>query len=349
MKRIRIALILLVIAIAIGFFLWRNLNHTAAYGTMDFALKNPTKITRIFMSSNEDKKGYIILEKNAKNQWWVSSEKKKYRADTAFVNDLLNYVMPHLQVKNPVSDGAKATITREMAIKAVKAEFYEGKTLVRTLYCGGPNNNSDATYMYLPAEGNEKKHERPCEVILPGHGGYVTPYFTTQINNWRSPALIDIPSGEIASVSLTWTEHPEQSFTVLNSLTGVELKDSRGKTVTANRNTLLAYLDMFTWITRETGEGPGINQNKESKTALLSSTPFLVLDVAKTDGKHEVLQLYQRPVSEETYSPETRTGKLKVYETDTYWGVMRGSDEIWVLQDAILKNRIRRLQDFTTK
>jgi len=349
MKRIRISLLILTIAVAVGIFLWRNLNHTGQVELKDFALKNPKSITKIFYAPNNASIPYLEMEKDANGIWWVKNKKTRYKADTASIHDLLYYIMENLQVKNPVNDAALEAINREMALQAVKAQFYSGTTLVKTIYAGGPTYDQYGTYMYLPKEGNDKKHDRPCVVIVPGHNGFVTPYFNTDINNWRTPALLDIKSNEIQSLHIKWTENRTESFFIEKIDGEFVLKNESGRQMNVNRNRLLSYLDMFTWVTREGGEIAGINNNKESKSALFASKPFFTIDILDNKGKRSVLNLYYRPITEETYSQESKTGELKTHEIETYWGVLGGTDEIWVVQDAILKNRMRKLSDFMSK
>lgn len=346
MKRIRIALIVLIVALAAGLLLWRNLNHTGSVEVNDLAISHPGKITRILFSPNDTKKPYMFIEKDAQGTWWVRNATTKYKADTTTVRLLLYFVMARVQVKNPVSDGALAFVNKEMAISAVKAQFFEGDKLVRCVYAGKPTNDQYGTYMYLPAEGNNKSHDRPCVVGLPGFTGYITPYFNTDINNWRTHAMLEVPASQIKSLSVRWNEEPSSGFTITQDGQEVTLLDASGHVVPSNRNRLLSYLDMFGFVTREGGEIAGINQNKAEKDSLLHSLPFFVVDILTTDGKHQVLNIYHRKVSDETYSHETRTGELKLYETETYWGVLGGTDEIWVMQDIILKNRMRKLSNF---
>lgn len=346
MKRILITLGILVLAIVAGLILWKNMNHTGAVGLKDFALDKPADITRIFFAPNNTKLTWLQFDKEKDGTWWVKTENKRYKADTASVRDLLFYVMANLQVKNPVNDAALDGVNREMALSAVKAQFYVGSKLVKTLYAGSPTYDQLGTYMYLPGEGSDKKHERPCVVVVPGHNGYVTPYFNVDINSWRTPAIMDIPAAQIQKLQINWAEHPEESFSITRNNADLSLTNANNQQIPVNQNSLVAFLDMFTWVTREGGEIAGINRNKEQKAALLASTPFFSIDITDKNNQHTKLNVYYRPVSEESYSKETRTGELKVSETETYWGVLAGTDEIWVLQDAIMKNRMRRLSDF---
>src|SRR5262245_52910238 len=126
MKRIRLAIVVLVVAVAAGFLLWKNMNHTGSFGLKDFALEKPEHISKIFLAPNNNNKAYLILEKDKGGVWWVKNGAHTYKADTSSVNDLLFYVMRGLQIKNPVNDAALDGVNRDMALNAVKAQFYQG-------------------------------------------------------------------------------------------------------------------------------------------------------------------------------------------------------------------------------
>ena len=201
MKRIRILLILLLLILLAAVIFWRNLNHTGPVGLNDFALKYPEKINKIFLSSNNKTKEFVILEKGADGVWWVKNDTKKYKADTFAIRDLLFYVMARIEVKNPINDAALAYINKELALHGVKAEFYANKEEVLKVYAGGPTTDLLGTYMYLPDQPNGRgKHDRPCVVAVQGHNGYITPYFNTDINNWRTHAILDVEAAQIGRV-----------------------------------------------------------------------------------------------------------------------------------------------------
>jgi uncharacterized protein (UPF0333 family) len=349
MKRIRFALLILIIAIAAVFFFWKNLNHTGKVGLKDFAIENPSKIDKIFFASNNKAKGWLQLEKDKAGIWWVKNGQKRLKADTHSIKDLLYYVMANLQVKNPVNDASLNSLNREMALNAVKAEFYTQDKLLKTIYVGGPTADLYGTYMYLPNQGNALSHDRPCIVTVPSHNGYVTPYFNSEINNWRTTALIDVPASAIQSVKVQWPAAPQDNFSINVVDDNPQLFDGAGAVQNVNRNRLLAYLDMFTGVSREAGDLAGINKDFAAKSNLLKSEPFCIIEVVNKQKEATKLKLYYRPIGEETYTPETKTGELKTHEIDSYWAVLEGTDEIWVVQEAIVKNRMRRLRDFNLK
>lgn len=339
MKRLGILIAVLISALAAFFIFRKDLNHTGEIAAGDFALKYRPDIDKIFFASNDKTKGFLTFTKDQNQMWYVDNGKNKYPADTAFIIDLLRVVMPGLVVQNPVSDNSLDYINRKMSLSGVKVQFYSGNKELKTMYVGDRTADDLGTYMYLPGT------KRPCIVKLPGHNGYLTPYFNTDIAAWRSLALIDVPAANIVSVKVDWPENPADGFTIYKNGDEPYMLDAGGNRVQANRNRMLAYLDMFTALTRESGEPAGINKTAQ-RDSILASRPFFSLEVRKKDKHTDILNLYRMKTSSETYSPENRIGELKVYETETYWGTLKGSGEIWVMQDAILKNRMKKRSDF---
>ncbi|MCC7298194.1 MAG: DUF4340 domain-containing protein [Bacteroidia bacterium] len=336
MKRIYYSIALLLLA-AIGFFLFKkNLNSTSSIGVNDFSIANPQKISKIHFASNDRKLGFLTFSKSKDGIWWVENGKNKYKADSIAVSDLLNYVMKKVQLKAPVNDASLEYVNREMALNATLAQFYEGDKLVKKLYVGGRTSDNLGTYMYLPGT------DRPCITQIPGHDGYLTPYYNVNINNWRSPALFECDPTMIQSLQVNWPNNPENGFTIRKNGSEPELFAFNGKKVETSRNRLLAYLDMFASITREGGESAGINKSTE-KDSIISGNPFFEVIAIFKDGTKRGFQLYPRKVSMETYSPENKIGELKVYETEIFWGKALQSDEIWLVQDAIVHKNLKTL------
>jgi Domain of unknown function (DUF4340) len=339
MKRLSILIGVLILAVVIYFIFRKDLNQTSDLSSKDFAIPADTKINKFFYAANDKSKGYLTFTRNDKGEWWVENGKNRFKADTNSINDLLQYVLPKMQIQSPVNDAALDHVNRQMALNGVKAQFYVGSELIKTFYVGDQTADDLGTYMYLPGS------ERPCVVKIPGHNGYLTPFFNTDIQNWRSLDMMNIPASDIDKVSVVWAENPGSGFTITKNGDEPFMQNQNGNKIMANKNRMLAYLDMLTGITREAGGVAGINKTA-AKDSILATSPFFSISVTKTNGQRVKLNLYRMKVSSETYSPETRDGSLKVYEVETYWGSMEGSGELWVMQDAVLKNRMKRLSDF---
>ena len=341
-KRILIAVTLLVSAILITFVLWRNLNSTTAISHDLFALKSSKKITKITFSPNNTKLPYLTLEK-VNDHWIVRTETQTFPADTHAIHELLYWAMPQLQVKCPVADAAKETVTKDIALNGTKVIFSRDNQEIHTLYVGYPTPTQDATYMYFPGT------ERPCEITVPGFVGYLTPYFNTNIQLWRSMFMVDVAVNEIKSLKVVYPNQPQESFQILQDHQNIVLKNLNNQIIPANQSLIAGYLELSKSLAREAGEPAGINNSSLAVKQITQSKPQVVFEYTFTSQAAKTITIYPMDVTAgETYSMEEKDGKLKTKETNIYWAKESGDPLLWVMQDIVLHNRLKKLSDFKT-
>lgn len=337
MKRILLLLVVVAVAAIAFFLLRRNLNSTMEAGPKDFAIEQIQKVDKIFFSKNSNK-AYILLQKEASGQWTVKGPQGTYPANQSNVDMLLNFVMKKLEVKYPVGDSASDEINRTLYLHAVKAEFYLGGALEKTIYVGGPTQNSLGTYMYMPGL------KRPYVVQVPGFEGYLTPYFSTSLNDWRSKEVFNVPADKIRKLETIWYEEPGESFTIDRpNDAGIALLDGQGNRMDVPMNPVRSLVGMFEHVQMEGWP----NVSKARADTVLRSKPFCSLRITTTDGKMQTLDLYRIPVSDETYSQEDRQGNVRLFEIEYFWGRVNGANELVQMQDAVLRNRLKKRKDFT--
>jgi hypothetical protein len=338
MKRLYLAIAILGIALISFVLLRKNLNSTTGGDLGILKLQNPKQITKILLAPNNKKQDYIMLFKQGQ-KWMVKNSKMTESADTHAVRELLFWVMTKAEVKNPVSDAAKDNVTRELALNGVKALFYKGETEIQEIYVGSATPDQLGTYMY------HKEMERPAVVQIAGFNGYLSPYFTLDIDAWRSPVILDMQAEEIASVKTMWPGQEQDGFEVRRSNGTIELLNHQGKRmVDVPENRLMAYLERFSGISREYGETAGINRKPKMRDSILRSAPFCILEIQGTNGTKTNLQFYRIGVSNETYAPITRDGQMPNYETDLYWVHVTGKPELWMIQGVVINSRLKTLK-----
>lgn len=339
MKRILILIASIVALIVVFILLKKNINQTHSLDPQAFRVESPHKIDKILLSANNKKLGYIILYKE-KDKWFVKNDKLTEPADTHSIRELLYWVMKKTQVKSPVSDAEKESVTREIALNGVKAVFYQGNSEIKTIYAGNPTPNQEATYMYHP------DMERPCIVEIAGFKGYLTPYFTLDFDAWRSPVILDVPAEQIQKVEISWPESPEKGFSINRENNTVVLKNATGNILkNTNSTKLLAFLERFQNIAREYGETAGINRKTALRDSVISNGHFFSLEITDTKGKKHGIRMFKMKTGAETYALDRRDGSVPNFETDTYWVQVSGKKELWVIQGAIMNSRIKTLND----
>jgi hypothetical protein len=340
MKKLWVLISILVVTILIGVLFWKNRNSTGAVEINSLQLRNPEKITRIFLSPNNPQADFVTLEKTGEHRWIAKNDKKQYDADSHYVNRLLFWLMKKIEVKSPVSDQAEETVSRDIIAEGIKVVFYEGEEAVKTIYVGGTTADGLGSFMHLPGT------DRPVIVQVPGFDGTPAVYFSNKLQDWRSSVLIDLDIPQIARLDVLWHEEPRNSFSILMKDGVPQLLDASGRALPGKKNSMLAYLDMFKNVARASGDMPGINRMPRLRDSIRQSQPFFSLSITDLQGKIKHLRMFHRAVSDETYALRDKIGQLKRFETDTYWGMLEGEPEIWELQDIVMRNRMKKLPDF---
>ena len=327
------------IALIAFFTLWRNMNHTSNWKPDLFALKNPNDITKFVFTPNNDKKTSLQFQK-IDGVWFVINNTDKYVADTSSINLLLNWAMPKLKIKRPTSDEEKKFATRALTIDGTKATFYKDNEPVHTIYIGNSTQANDATYMFYP------ETDRPCVVEIPGFQGYVTPYFNNDINSWRTPYLINEEPSNIEKLSIFYPFNPTESFSILQQNDELTLLNSQNKSVNAKRGLIAGYLLLCKDFAREAGQVAGINSDLLKRDTILKSTPYVLFTYTLKSKKQIVIQAYPLPNSAEPISMQANRETAKTISTELYWVKASNDPLIWMAQDVILKNRLKKLSDF---
>lgn len=343
MKRIYIALIILAVVVALFFILQKNQNNTGTINRDLLRLKKPGAVTKILLTPNNQKLAYIILYKDEKNgnRWMVKNDKNIEFADTHSISELLFWVMSKIEVKNPVSDGEKENVTRDLKLNGIKAVFYNGNEELHTVYAGNPTPSQEATYMY------HASLERPVVAGIGGFKGYLTPYFTIDFDAWRSPVLIDVPAEKIKRVKVEWPQNPKLGFEILKKDGVGTLNNILGQPVSGIQEArIMSYLERFQNLSREYGETAGINRKPAVRDSILQAGHFFGLEIESIDGQKKRIRLYKMAVSSETYTPVMPDGSPKQQETETFWVQIDDKKELWVIQSSIIQSRMKSLGDF---
>jgi hypothetical protein len=340
-KRLKLTAIILIGTLILGFLLWKNPNSTNEIALNQFALKNPNQVVSITLTPNNKKIPYLVLEK-FENQWLVKNATDSFLADTNNVHHILYNVAAKLQVKNPVSEKQIKAVSKFIASDGTKVIFKYNDGKEHTFFVGPPTNTELATYMYMP------DNEKPCEVVVPGFTGYVTPNFTTNPFVWKSPFVIDVDAKQIQSVSVTWTNSPQLSFIIQKQGQDYALTNTQQKIVPGNPALMDAYLELSKQIAREVGDIPQINRNKSFKDSLLQSKPLVKINYQFSNPKLKPLSIavYPIPNAEEEIAIDAKPNETQTQTTALYWIKASNDPIIWTTQEVLLKNRLKTLTDF---
>jgi hypothetical protein len=337
--------IVILISIVALLLLWKNLNNTSSWPSDLFALKDPNKITKFKFTPNNDKVQPLEFEK-IDGIWFIKTENQSYPADSHNVSMLLNWAMPKLRIKMPIPNESKEYVNRQLALEGIKASFYEGEKEVHTIYVGGPTQDQMATYMFAP------ETERPCIVEIPSFQGYLTPYFNTDPQLWRTIKLINANPSDILSLKVIWHSAENESFEIKQENNNLKLFDLHGKEIEAKKGLLTGYLLMCREFTREAGGIPGINKIPQKRDSIIQSLPILTFKYTLRNAETPQSKPSQLTISIypnyhfEDVGIEASPSDTKTVQTALFWVKSSDDPNLWLTQDVVIKNRLKSLSEF---
>jgi len=269
-----------------------NRSMSAKNLSMAFAIKDTTKITKIFMANMFGEK--VLLTKTEQG-WMVDNFKP---ADFDKIRSLFA-TLNSMRVDQPVSKSAQRTIIEMLAVSSVKTEIYETKPLFtlfgtpffvkerlsRTYFFGDATQNSLGSFASL--EGLPT----PCIIYEPGFRGYVSPIFTPKPIEWYSPRVFETKLTRIQSASFIDLDNPNESFFV--EKTGVRtfnLLDAK-KNIIPNYDTLL-LINMLSEFRERNYEQFLPNIEPERKDSIIKFNLYKIISVTDVENKTSTMKLY---------------------------------------------------------
>ncbi len=289
MNRSTKILSLLLVLLGIGYYViskkpWR----TASKAADAFAVKDTASVNKIFMANKMGQR--VLLERTANNTWLVNG---KIPADEFKIKLLLG-TLHDLQIQMPVPPTMHNTIIAQLASKGVKTEIYANNELIKTIYVGSETADKTGTFMLM--EGEDQSYV----IQIPGFVGFLTPrFFITEIK-WRSKLVFDIPADQIQSISINYPEKPNESFTYNKAdfeAKGILLNNN--KPIAADTQQVKLFLHSFEQKYAEGFYDDSTFLQKE-RDSLLQLTPYCKIELVRTNGSKQNLQLFYKPVGERT-------------------------------------------------
>jgi hypothetical protein len=316
MSQKRIWIYLAVLA-AIGAAIWwlasRQTQSTLSVEETDFSLDDTTQVDKIFLADRDDHK--ITLTKNDRGVWRLNG---KRRASGQRVSMLLE-TMYYVEVKGPVPSKARETVIKNLSSSSIKAEFYDGEQLLKTVYVGGTTPDNLGTYMWI--EGAE----HPYITHIPGFYGYLTIRFTPNARDWRSRKLFSFNPADIQTVRVTFPAGETPGYRLdrraigeyrVEALPPLEkqyrpVDELQVKKYLANLNDV-ALLDF-------------VSQPNHLADSLGKALPEATVFVQLEDNRSEKLYIYRKRagkrtkgISEEGYDKDVAFGIRSAYPTEVF-------------------------------
>ncbi len=206
MKR---TLLLAALFLALGAGAWYALQYRKTKNTgsavswdMDFAVKNPDEIGKIFLA---DRKGQTATLERQKDHWTYNG---KDRARPTAINLLLETIQ-NVNVWYIPPVASEQTMVKSLAAEGIKVELYgkDGKRL-KTYYVGGVTNDEKGTYFMM--EGAEQ----PYVVHVPSFIGQLRLHYGLGDDYWRDRTVYQEDPEAIQMVSVEYPQQKSESFKV---------------------------------------------------------------------------------------------------------------------------------------
>ncbi|MBL4623808.1 MAG: hypothetical protein JKY42_01505, partial [Flavobacteriales bacterium] len=196
-------ILLLILGGAAAYFYATNSSSTLKPELTNYAIKDTSAITKIFLA---DKRGNeILLERETVKKWHVN---KEFIARQDGINNLLD-VIARVEIKTPINKAAYETIVKRIASSGVKVEICtDSDSPSKVYYVGGPSQDHTGTEMLL------KGSSTPHLTYIPGIYGFLTPRYFVNINEWKDRAIFKYEYGEIAKIKVEYPQDPTESFEI---------------------------------------------------------------------------------------------------------------------------------------
>jgi hypothetical protein len=168
-----------------------------------FAVEDTAAIQKITFEKvvRDTVKSTLTLTRRG-THWQVNDQ---YVADPSQVENMLT-TLHRLTPVAVLTDKGKQTSLQRLKTNHTQVEVRGAEGVMKRFKIGPTNKDQTGNVMLLEGAKN------PAVIAREGMVGYVSIYFTTTLNRWRSRTLINEHPDGLASVRATYTYNPDMSF-----------------------------------------------------------------------------------------------------------------------------------------
>lgn len=336
MKRNQIYVLLLVIlGIAVYVLVFRKPASTLNEAEKSFAVEDTAAIFRIFMADMEGRK--VVLERE--NDGWMVN--KKYEVRNDYMKSLLSTIK-RLNVSHPVPEAAQKTVITALASTNKKVELYDQQgNLLKSYFVGGGTLNSTGTYFLM--EGATQ----PYVVSVPAFEGVLDSRFVTDEETIRSTELFRFRINQISSVSVSYPDQPDSSFSIqvynTDSFTvqngnAVEMQQSK-----LNKQRVQDYLSLYSAIYCES-----FVNNLSKRDSILQTHPFCTITLTDRQKNQYTVVCYRMPRNSTSEQYDAQGNEL-LFDTDRFYATINNGKDFVILQQFHFGRIMKNYHYFTIK
>ena len=212
-------------------------NKTSSFNSELFSVTDTLSIDKIIISDRYNNE--IELRRN--NNQWIVNDSYSVRNDA--IKTLLS-TLKNIRIKNLLSNEIEKNIEKQISTLGVGVIIYNNKKKINSFIVGPSTRDHLGTYIY------HLKTKKTYSTHIPGFNGFLSPRFGIQanrieINNWRTPTLIDYKPNFIDSIYSYNFSNSAKSFKLI---CGKEknIKNYQNKTIKdINFGNLNLFLNSF--------------------------------------------------------------------------------------------------------
>lgn len=329
-----------VLGFGVYYLFGRNSDGLYSEKDANFTFRDTAAIGKIFLVENDGKS--ILVERGKSNQWMVN---KKFPAMPVQVLNILTCLKMQSALK-PVSALEHDRVVKMLAGLGVKVEVYDREgNKMRSFYVAGQGPNYHGSYMIL------ENADQPYLVEIQGFEGYLTPRYTTDLNEWRSREVFALAPKDIRSISVKYPLEMLNSFTMDNSAAKpTVLLDPQLQPgfTDLNEKRVNDYLGFYTRVNSE-----GYLNGAESLDSIIkSSIPRATITVTPKTGKTTQLDVFWIELTdkEKDFSDQTSTDPAKrPKNVERMYAVNQSTHDTLLIQMLSFEKLFRRGYEFYQK
>ncbi|HOS16025.1 MAG TPA: hypothetical protein PKX15_03275 [Bacteroidales bacterium] len=329
---------LVLILLAVFLLLGRK-SGTIDYDSKAFAVKDTSNIYKIFIADNYGEK--VLLERQTGGYWKVNEQ---FDAVQKNVNDLLD-VIRNISIREPVALSARNNVNKWLATGATKVEIYYydyrikiGETKLwkyqnrKTYYIGNVTQDNLGNYAIL--EGGKD----PFIVAMPGFRGFISPYYSPFVNDWRSHNIIKLKISKIKEINVVDFENPDESVHIIRN-------SNRNFDILTNKNQALSVYDtakLFDHLSEYRDlnfEFFADDLSKGEKDTILSMK-FKEVIITDTENKSTKITLYYMNNELDTVNYEYDFDFVEHFNKDKFYAVINDNFKEMVICQYFVFDRI---------
>ncbi|HNW70073.1 MAG TPA: DUF4340 domain-containing protein [Bacteroidales bacterium] len=334
MKKNRLPVLLVVIlaAITAALLLFKNHKNTLDKQNSSFAIEDTASITKVFLADKEN--NTVTLTRLSPSQWKVNNE---FNAAKDAINMLLKTLMS-VEVKEPVSKAGREQIVKLLATTSVKVEIYQKvyrinlfdkikwfphEKLTKTYYVGCATQNNMGTYMLI--EGTDD----PYITHIFGFNGFLTTRYSPLVKDWRDHVVFNLKYPQIKSVSVKILDDPKNSFKAIKkSPKDFELFALADNKPVAGFDTI-KMMELFSAFEDVRFEALINDLDRLKKDSVISSKPYIIIDVEGSDGKVYNVTSFLRKAPEDEIDQQ---GNPVIYDRDRLYALINNKKDLVLIQ-----------------